>query len=524
MAETITLRPYQVDCKSSIKKHFDKGVTKQLIVEATGLGKRFQAVDLIQHFGRALFIAHREELIGQAYDEIEQFHPFEVGIIKGPRFEIDKRIVVASVQTLYNRLDRIPADSFDLVIVDEAHHYMAKSYIKSIRHFNAKLLTGWTATPNRLDGLNLSNLFEKVAFTYSISDGVKDGFLAKIDAYQIQTQGDLSKVKKQGGDFNQKQLSDAVDTELRNNLIVHKYKEYAEGRQGIAFCVDINHAYHLRDQFLEYGIVAEAIVSDTSRCPNRAELVERFQKGDIDVLTNVNILTEGFDYSDVGVVLAARPTQSEAVYVQQIGRGTRLKSQSFQEEFESDHCIVLDFVDNCGSHNLVNAHQLEKGKPIEERNFLPDEHREKLLEERQKREFKIKSRIEKDSQIDLLEIPDFKMGNWSKNKMEDMATDAQVDFLRKLNIYQEDTEYTKFQASEMISLQPASQWQLQHLAAWKYDISEGATMGQYQKIKQSRERSETRSKNKHAMKPEVLQAAIDRMRGQGVIQNPNNTK
>lgn len=506
-----TLRPYQADCKKAIKTGFDKGITKQLIVEATGLGKRFQAIDLMKHFTRAIFIAHREELIMQAYYDIDEIYPMEVGIVKAQRFEIDKRIVVASTQTLYNRLDKIDPNAFDLVIIDEAHHYMAVSYIKTVRHFKPKLLTGWTATPNRLDGLNLSNLFQEVTFTYPIADGIKDGFLAKLDAYQIQTHGDLSKIKKVAGDFNRKELSDAVDTELRNNLIVHKYKEYADTRQAIAFCVDINHAYNLKRHFTDNGITCEAVVSDPERCPNRSDIIERFSKGEITVLTNVMILTEGYDYHDVGAILMARPTQSETVYVQSVGRGTRLKTDAFKEQHNAENCIVLDFVDNCGRHSLVNAHELDKGLPIEDRVFVSDSDKEKLIVAREAREAQILSRIASDSKIDLLKIPEFEMGNWRKSKMEDLATEAQLGFLQKLGIYEAGVEYTKFQASEAISTQPAASWQLAYLSSLKYDISGGATIGQYQKVKQSHE-NQKQKKSKGVMNMKDLENAITRLK------------
>jgi ATP-dependent helicase IRC3 len=321
----VNWRPYQVECKKAIKENYDKGITKQLIVAATGVGKRMMAVDLMQHFQRSLFIVHREELMQQAYDEIEKYYPMNVGIVKQKTFEIDKKIVVASVQTLANRLDKIDPNSFQLIICDEVHHYMARSYCNVARHWNAKLFTGWTATPRRLDGLSLSNLFDKIVFEYDIADGIKDGFLAPIEAYQIKSPTDISRVKRTAGDFNQKQLSEAVDNELRNNLIVQKYKKYTPNRQAIAYCVDIDHAYHLRDEFRKNGIISEAVSSDKDRCDNRSELIRGFRDGSITVLTNCEILTEGFDYSDIGTIMMCRPTQSETLYKQCLGRGSRLK-------------------------------------------------------------------------------------------------------------------------------------------------------------------------------------------------------
>lgn len=478
----VTWRPYQTECKAEIKKNLTEGIDKQLIVAATGVGKRMMAVNLIQHFKRSLFIAHREELIMQAYNEIDKFFPMEVGIVKGLVFEIDKRIVVASVQTLVNRLDRIDPNTFQLVIIDESHHYAANTYIKVARHWNPKLLTGWTATPKRLDGLSLSNLFQKIVFQYDIFDGIKDGYLAPIEAYQIKTQSDLSRVKKTAGDFNQKQLAEAVDSELRNNLIVMKYKQYTPGRQAMAYCVDIEHAYHLRDEFRRYDISCETVVSDQNRCPNRNQIIKDFKEGKITVLTNVEILTEGFDYPDVGCILMGRPTQSETLYKQCIGRATRLKTAKFVETYKTDKAIVLDFVDNTSKNCLINAYELEKDKPVEDRYFLPAEHKEKMLaEEKKRRERKIALEAGRDKRIDLLKLPEVRV--WDSEKMNEPATAKQIEWLEGAGIYVPETEYTKKQASELISNLPCQEWQIRFLAVHGYDVSKGASIGQYQRIK-----------------------------------------
>lgn len=477
----IRWRPYQIECKRKIKKNYDNGINRQLIVQATGTGKRLEAVNLAKHFNRTLFKAHREELIMQAYEEIDQYWPMNVGIIKGSRFEVDKKIVVASVQTITNRLDRIHPDTFDLIIVDEAHHYVSPSYLRAVRHFNPKLLTGWTATPKRLDGLSLSNIFDDIVFQYRIEDGIKDGWLCPLEAYQVRTQSDISTVKRTAGDFNLKQLSEKIDSELRNNLIASKYKEYAEGTQAIAFCVDINHAYNLARVFREHGINCETVVSDTERCSNRNELVSKFSRGEITVLTNVNILTEGFDYSDVGCILMARPTQSETLYIQSIGRGTRLKSEKFKQKNGTDKCVILDFVDNSGKLSLVNAYELEKGKPIEDRVFLPESHKKILLEEREKRERRMKVLYGTDKKINLLRLPELRP--WDSEKMRDPATEKQIKWIKDMGIWQEDVEYTKAMASELISGQPAREWQIRWLAEQRYDVSSGVSLGQYQKVK-----------------------------------------
>jgi superfamily II DNA or RNA helicase len=368
------------------------------------------------------------------------------------------------------------------ILVHNCHHYVSPSFLKAVRHFKPKLLTAWTATPKRLDGISLSNLVQEIVFEYRIEDGIKDGYLAPIEAYQIKTQTDLSQVKKVAGDFNQKELSEKVDSQLRNDLIVAKYLEYSEGKQAIGFCVDIQHCYNLRECFRERNINCEVVVSDPERCPNRTELIKDFSNGKITVLLNVMILTEGFDYSDVGCVIMGRPTQSETVYIQSVGRGTRLKSENFKERFNTDKCTILDFVDNTGNHSLVNSWELEKDKDVKDKVFIPEEHREKLLEvEKERREARIKVMHGKDKKIDLLRLP--VISPWNSAKMEELATEKQIAWIKQVNLYQEGIEYTKAMASEIISGLPAKEWQINFLASNGYDVSGGATQGQFQRVK-----------------------------------------
>lgn len=481
MMDNIQWRPYQVDCKKAIKDHYKKGMTEQLIVEATGLGKRLQSINLIQHFKRTLFIAHREELIIQAYDDIVRFFPMQAGIIKASTFEIEKKIVVASVQTLYNRLDKIDPELFDLVIVDEAHHYVSPSYLTTLRHFKPKLTTLWTATPKRLDGLSLSNVAQGIVYEYRIESGIRDGWLANIDAYQVKTTVDLTGVKKVAGDFNKKELSERVDCRARNSLIVDRYEKYCKGEQAIGFCVDINHAYNLRDRFRESGFRAETIVSDLERCPNRRELLEKYAKGEIDILTNVNILTEGYDYSDIGCIIMARPTQSESLYIQCIGRGTRLKSLEFEQSFGHSSCIVLDFVDNSSKHSLVNAYELERGKPIEDRIFISNSDRDKLIGERERRIATLEADKSVDRRINLLRLPSITV--WQSDKMLEPATDKQLEWIKNLGVFQEGMEYTKAMASELIGAQKALPGHVTWLRNNGYDVSGDVTRGQYSRVK-----------------------------------------
>lgn len=481
----IKFRPYQEQCLTNIYSEYKGGIKNQLIKSATGTGKRVMAIFLASKFRRPLFIAHREELIMQAYDEFEKFFPMQTGIIKGSRTEDDKRFTVTSIQTMVNRYQNYPKDMFDCIIVDEAHHYMAPSYIKPLQHFQPQLLTGWTATPKRLDGLSLGNIFDKMVFDYGIEKGIEENWLAKIDAYRIQTMVDLSKVKRVAGDFNQRELAIEVNTRARNALIAQKIHKYWNGEPIMAFCVDIDHAYDLRDILREHGFTAEAVVSDTDRCPNRTEIVQGFTKGEFNVLTNVNMLTEGFDFADVGLIAMARPTQSESMYVQMVGRGTRLKSPEFVSKYGHNKCTILDFVDVTQRHSLVNCYELEKNKPVEQRIFISDKDRELIMEEKRKRTMKLMTFYGDDHVVDLLKLPEMFISK--SPKMMELATPKQIDFMKKLGVWQDNMEYTKRDASELIGSQPVQMWQMKKLADLGYDVMNGATISQFQQVMQANE-------------------------------------
>lgn len=490
----ITWRPYQNEVEKAIEKNLSKNITKQLIVAATGTGKRIMAIRNASKYKKVLFIAHREELIQQAYEDFETYFPFQTGIVKAERFEIDKRFVVGSVQTLTNRLDKLNPNLFDCIVVDECHHYLAETYIRVLKHFNPKVETLWSATPFRLDGLDMSNIADKIVYDYTIEKAIQEGFLCEIDATRIATQIDISKIKKRAGDFAINELSDSVNIPERNRLIVNRYKMYAEGRSGICFCCSIKHANDVADKFNEFGISAKAISFETPK-DLRRQYITDFRNGLIKVLTNVDILTEGFDFSDVGVVMCARPTQSLSLYMQMIGRGTRLKTVGYYKMFGTKSVKVLDFVDNSGNHSLINTYELDQKKRIENRVFMTKERKEELIRSRDKEKLekierfaKIQAKYRVDSSIDLFKLPDIRVIN--SPRMRDDATPAQIKFMQDLGIYEKGFSYTKGQCSTLISNHPCDNWRLSQLAKWGYDISIGATLGQYQEAKKMEENKE----------------------------------
>ena len=196
-------RDYQSDCFNSIIDSYGQGMKNQLIVQATGLGKRSQAVFMAGKARNSLFLAHTEELIEQAYKDFVKWYGVEnVGMIRGKRMEIDKRFVVSSPLTIVNRLDKIPYNHFDMVQLDEVHHFLAKQFYKAASYFECKLRIGWTATPRRLDGLSLLDLFQDKTFDYGILKGIQEGHLSELKGIRIKTNINISGAKKSMGDFS----------------------------------------------------------------------------------------------------------------------------------------------------------------------------------------------------------------------------------------------------------------------------------------------------------------------------------
>ena len=492
-------RPYQVDCFDALSKYYTtkkgNGTVKALVEEATGLGKRAQAVFMACKMPNCLFLADSEELIEQAYwDFVDLYGVFNVGIVRGNKFEIDKKIVVSSPQTMVNRLHLIPKDHFAMVQIDEAHKYMAKTFVRVVEYFTCRLRIGWTATPYRLDGLSLGYLFDDTVFSYNLLDGIRNGYLAELRGIRVKTNLDLTGVSRSMGDFNTSQLTAIVDTRARNSLVVESYKKYAEGRQAVCFACDIQHCQHLKEIFDERGVSCEILVSDSDITDDRKGVVARFKAGEFMVLINVNMFTTGADHNDVGAILWARPTMSQTLYVQGTGRATRLKSKAYVKRF-GQQALVIDFVDNTTKLQLVNSYELDKGKHPNDRVFITREDRDKLNEERERRKRTFEAVTNKDTECELMVLPKV-CYDQAKAWMHDTPTDAQINFAKTLGIYEDDVIYTKGLLSEAIANAPAERWQFKKAREWGYDVSSGLTRGQYELIKKKHDEPATMRKKK----------------------------
>lgn len=464
------LRPYQEEAIKAIHEGLKNGETKQLLVLPTGAGKTFTAIQAIKDIGRILWISHTEELIAQSLEALlKEFKCQGYGIIKAEKFDIDKPVVMASAQTLHRRLDKIPPDWFDVIVCDEADLFGSNTFFKAIEYFKPKLRLGLTATPFRSDNMLMGDIFDTIIYEYPIEKAISDGYLCQLDGIKIQTSCNLDRVKTIGGELNQGDLEQVVNTLERNNLIVSKYLQYAKGRQFIAFCVDVKHAIDLCDTFNEKGVKCNFVVGDKELTTDRKGVIKEFKNGDVLGITNCMILTAGFNHDNTGCMIMACPTKSKRKFLQQVGRGARLKDELFVNKF-GQNCIILDIVDVTSKHRLVNTWELDKAKPPKERVFITDQTKEKLEKER---ELKFQSQQKVDEKIVLIQLPKFKISN--SIKMREPATEGQLKWIKDLGYDVINNHYTYKMAAEIISNLPATDKQIYIIKKHGYDVSGGVT-------------------------------------------------
>jgi superfamily II DNA or RNA helicase len=369
------LRPYQIAALKASKEKYDSGITRQLLVLPTGMGKTVCFAALPEHHGiskRSLVLVHREELAQQAADKIQKWNPgYSVGIeMASSRAGRDDRIVVGSVQTLGwgngRRLAQLAPDEFGPIICDEAHHSTAASYKAIFEHFGFvgdvqpkdRLLLGVTATPNRGDGAGLGAVYDEIVFNYPMLDAIRDGWLVNMRGARIRTDVSLDEVGVSYGDFKENQLARTVNTPGRNALIVSEWLKRARERQTLCFTVDIAHAIALAEAYRNAGIAAAAVWGND---PDRAYKLRAHRDGTLQVLTNCGVLTEGYDDWRISCVVMARPTKSQLLFVQMAGRGTRLPDgvDNLKEAEQAGYplakrdCVLLDITDNTSRHSLV---------------------------------------------------------------------------------------------------------------------------------------------------------------------------
>ena len=328
------LRDYQIDICSRVSEAFEhhRSVMVQM---PTGTGKTVVLAELVKRLKmkneglKILIVAHRRELVEQIKATIK-------------RMKMDSRnITVESIQTISRRIDAldfIPS----LVVIDEAHHALAKTYKMMWDAWPDARFLGLTATPYRLNGKGFTDLFDVLVQSEDIPTFIKEKWLSTYDFVSIKSDGVtqrlIDSLQKRGadGDYQNKEMDMLLNKKPSIERVYQSFEEYGKDRKGIVYAINISHAKKIMELYQEHGIKAVAIDSKTPAAQRQAD-IEAFKKGDIQVLVNVDIFSEGFDCPDVEFVQLARPTLSLAKYLQMVGRGLRVAKGK-------KNCLIIDNV------------------------------------------------------------------------------------------------------------------------------------------------------------------------------------
>jgi len=258
--------------------------------------------------------------------------------------------VVGSVQTLMRekRLGSFPADYFNTIIIDEAHHCISDSYQRVLQHFPEAQVLGVTATPDRGDMRNLGVYFESLAYEYTLPKAIKEGYLSPIKALTIPLKIDMSNVSVQAGDFKASEIGTALDPYLER--IAQEMQKYCMDKKTVVFLPLVKTSQKFRDLLNAYGFQAAEVNGDSQ---DRAEVLKDFDAGKYNVLCNSMLLTEGWDCPSVDCIVVLRPTKVRSLYCQMVGRGTRLSPETGK-----DHLLLLDFLWHTERHELCHPASL----------------------------------------------------------------------------------------------------------------------------------------------------------------------
>ena len=424
----IKLFDYQEDMKERIEKalRLHRSVMAQM---PTGTGKTYLLTAVIDSFvsnnpmEKVWIVAHRRELVSQIDETVRKFHSYSASILSS--------VKAVSIQWLSKHYDEIEKEP-GMIVIDEAHHALAKTYKEMWERFPNTKFLGLTATPCRLNGKGFTDLFDVLVQSWSVPEFISKGRLATYDFVSIKSDGVtqrlIDSLQKRGadGDYQNKEMDMLLNKKPSIERLYQSLEEFGKDRKGIVYAINISHAQKITKLYQEHGVKAIAIDSKTPAA-ERQQDIEAFKKGDIQVLVNVDIFSEGFDCPDVEFVQLARPTLSLAKYLQMVGRGLRVAKGK-------KNCVIIDNVglyrvfglpSQVWNWNAMFEGKLRVGKkketPKEREYFLMNEKQdsiqihpdsemmivmshEELLQTLQYREF-----VDSKGEFAIIKLPDGKM-------------------------------------------------------------------------------------------------------------------
>ena len=338
----IKLFDYQEDMKERIEKalRLHRSVMAQM---PTGTGKTYLLTAVIDSFvsnnpmEKVWIVAHRRELVSQIDETVRKFHSYSTSNTSS----LLSSVKAMSIQWLMRHYDEIEEEP-GMIVIDEAHHALAKTYKEMWERFPKATFLGLTATPCRLNGKGFTDLFDVLVQSWSVSEFISKGRLATYDFVSIKSDGVtqrlIDSLQKRGadGDYQNKEMDMLLNKKPNIERLYQSLEEFGKDRKGIVYAINISHAQKITKLYQEHGVKAIAIDSKTP-ATERQQDIEAFKKGDIQVLVNVDIFSEGFDCPDVEFVQLARPTLSLAKYLQMVGRGLRVAKGK-------KNCVIIDNV------------------------------------------------------------------------------------------------------------------------------------------------------------------------------------
>jgi superfamily II DNA or RNA helicase len=350
---TVRLRDYQIEAVEAVLADIDAGVTRPSVVCPTGSGKTIMFSSLAQRWqnerggGKVVILAHRDELVRQAVDKYRSVdRTADVGVVKAERDEVDRPVVVASVQTLAreNRRERLTGVS--LVIADEAHHFVSPSNRLVLDHYRPAPAVGFTATMMRGDHARLGDVWEKISYQRPLLRMIREGYLMDVEGVQVEVPDlDLDGLSTSHGDFRDDELGERMSRSLAPQTVAKAYREHAENMPGVIFTPTVATAQDFAEAMREEGFTCEAVWG-AMPLDERRETLQRYDSGAIQVLSNCAVLGEGWDSPRAQCAVMARPTKSHGLFVQQAGRVLR----PFPGK---GNALILDVVGVTNDHSLL---------------------------------------------------------------------------------------------------------------------------------------------------------------------------
>ncbi|MCH4825376.1 DEAD/DEAH box helicase family protein [Planococcus halocryophilus] len=346
----ISPRPAQKEALEALDNVLAEEYTRAMVVLATGLGKTYLAAFFAAKFKRVLFVAHREEILTQAEQSFKHVHPNRTSsFYNASEKDTAADFIFASIYTLSSQyhLDRFEKAAFDLIVVDEFHHAAAPTYERLLNHFEPKFLLGITATPDRMDNKDVYALCDgNVAISIHFLDAIERNWLAPFHYYGVHDDTDYSAIPWRGNRYDEQEL---LQLQLRESFAEKIFDEWSRYKQTrtIVFCSSVKQALYMNNFFESKGVRSIALHGE-SHPQERKTARTKLDTGDIELIFTVDLFNEGVDIPKVDTLVFIRPTESLAVYTQQIGRGLRIADGK-------THCVIIDFIGNYRNADLKLA-------------------------------------------------------------------------------------------------------------------------------------------------------------------------